>query len=252
MRPKSFISMSLEIQRARERPGARCTRGLACDCTKQNCTRAYRFSGNTPAFPAQWLYGLLRAHPGERALLSPSPVRSVSFFTSLTPASRHQVHTTSPYASGHARQSQPSRPPLPAPRLRRWPTPLVGQDGGSRKSDLADGGSEIFSRARLDRANRVESAHEIRSNAQRAASCRNQARQFSTFGPRTRLNSSTLAVSGSKHALRRRRPIPSVGKIFIQRFHRSQQGNQPALANRFDDKTIAVAICCRDPCRSPD
>jgi hypothetical protein len=21
-------------------------------------TRAYRFSGNTPAFPAQWLYGL--------------------------------------------------------------------------------------------------------------------------------------------------------------------------------------------------
>src|ERR1700694_5008639 len=25
-----------------------------------------------PAFPAQWLYGLLRAHPGERALLSPS------------------------------------------------------------------------------------------------------------------------------------------------------------------------------------
>jgi hypothetical protein len=22
------------------------------------CTRAYRFSGNTPAFPAQWLYGL--------------------------------------------------------------------------------------------------------------------------------------------------------------------------------------------------
>jgi len=29
-------------------------------------TRAYRFSGNTPAFPAQWLYGLLRALPGER------------------------------------------------------------------------------------------------------------------------------------------------------------------------------------------
>ena len=31
----------------------------------QNCakkrTRAYRFSGGTPAFPAQWLYGLLRA-----------------------------------------------------------------------------------------------------------------------------------------------------------------------------------------------
>jgi hypothetical protein len=24
----------------------------------RTCTRAYRFSGNTPAFPAQWLYGL--------------------------------------------------------------------------------------------------------------------------------------------------------------------------------------------------
>jgi hypothetical protein len=29
-------------------------------------TRAYRFSGNTPAFPAQWFYGLLRALPGDR------------------------------------------------------------------------------------------------------------------------------------------------------------------------------------------
>src|SRR3954470_10696287 len=35
----------------------------------QNCasrrTRAYRFSGNTPASPAQWLYGLWRALPGD-------------------------------------------------------------------------------------------------------------------------------------------------------------------------------------------
>ena len=29
-------------------------------------TRAYRFSGNTPAFPAQWFYGLYRALPGDR------------------------------------------------------------------------------------------------------------------------------------------------------------------------------------------
>ena len=49
-------------------PGARCTRGLVC----QNCafrrTRAYRFSGNTPASPTQWLYGLLRALPGDEFL----------------------------------------------------------------------------------------------------------------------------------------------------------------------------------------
>src|SRR5437016_14561387 len=34
--------------------------------TAKGGTRAYRFSGNTPAFPAQWLYGLLRALPGDR------------------------------------------------------------------------------------------------------------------------------------------------------------------------------------------
>jgi hypothetical protein len=42
----------------------------------QNCakkrTRAYRFSGGNPTFPAQWFYGLYRALPGDRAFLSPS------------------------------------------------------------------------------------------------------------------------------------------------------------------------------------
>jgi hypothetical protein len=52
-------------QRAQGRPGARCTRGPVCKSSKQKRTRAYRFSGNTPAFPAQWLYGLFRALPGE-------------------------------------------------------------------------------------------------------------------------------------------------------------------------------------------
>ena len=51
----------------------------------------------------------------------------------------------------HARQSQPSRPPLPAPRSRRWPTPLlVGQDGGVRKVFLPDSGSGIFLSRGLD------------------------------------------------------------------------------------------------------
>src|SRR5215216_7364553 len=54
-------------------------------------------SGNTPTSPAQWLYGLLRALPGERALLPPSPLRSL-LLKNLAPASRRQDHTTSPYA----------------------------------------------------------------------------------------------------------------------------------------------------------
>jgi len=50
-------------------PDARCTRGLACKMHKQKRTRAYRFSGSNPTFPAQWLYGLYRALPGERIRL---------------------------------------------------------------------------------------------------------------------------------------------------------------------------------------
>ena len=45
------------------------------------------------------VYGLFRALPGDRALLPPSPLRSL-LLKNLTPASRRQDHTTSPSASG--------------------------------------------------------------------------------------------------------------------------------------------------------
>src|SRR5258707_6281024 len=80
-------------------PGARCTGGLACKIAKQR-TRAYRFSGGNPAFPAQWFYGLLRALPGDQACLTPSSARLLA---DLTPASGRQNDTTWPYASGRAR-----------------------------------------------------------------------------------------------------------------------------------------------------
>ena len=60
-------------------------------------TRAYRFSGSSPAFPAQRFYGLFRALPGETGLLSPSPPRSL-LLRNLTPAIGRQDHTTSPSA----------------------------------------------------------------------------------------------------------------------------------------------------------
>src|SRR5258705_3135014 len=82
----------------------------------QNCkkrTRAYRFSGGNPAFPAQWFYGLLRALPGDQACLTPSSARLLA---DLTPASGRQNDTTWPYASGRARLARCPRPPHPAPR----------------------------------------------------------------------------------------------------------------------------------------
>ena len=76
--------------RVRAAPAVSCAK-----CTKKR-TRAYRFSGGNPAFPAQWFYGLLRALLGDRAFLPPSPAR---LGANLTPASGCQDHTTSPSAS---------------------------------------------------------------------------------------------------------------------------------------------------------
>src|ERR1700675_4506022 len=96
-------------------------------CIKECCTRAYRFSGEHPAFPAQWLYGLYVI------------VLVTGFLATIIAEKRWLLADLSTGASDpndfavricRVRLSQPSRPPLPAPRLRRWPTPLVGQDGG--------------------------------------------------------------------------------------------------------------------------
>src|SRR5256885_3784802 len=98
-RPSFANSLALSKQRAQGKPGADCTRGLVCQTHSNRRTRAYRFSRNSPAFPTQWLYGLLRALPGERACLPPSLAEDS---TSLAPASRRQDHTTSPYAFAHS------------------------------------------------------------------------------------------------------------------------------------------------------
>ena len=59
-------------EREQGMPGARCTRGLVCKVRKELRTRAYRYSRNTPAFPAQWVDGLCRALPGDEFVLPPS------------------------------------------------------------------------------------------------------------------------------------------------------------------------------------
>jgi hypothetical protein len=84
--------------------------------------------------------------------LPPSSARGVSLFANLTPAPGRRTQTISPYASGCARQSQPSRPPLPAPTSATMAyAPPVGQDGGSYGFDLPDGATGIFLREGLDR-----------------------------------------------------------------------------------------------------
>ena len=93
-------------------------------------TRAYRFSGSTPAFPAQWLYGLLRALPGDRLFCHRRSART-GFRADLTPAPGRQDHTTSPYA--HATYVSRSH------RVHRIP-PHV-RDDRERPSSAGDGRS---------------------------------------------------------------------------------------------------------------
>jgi hypothetical protein len=77
-------------RRAQGKPGADCTRGLVCKSAHCGRTRAYRFSRNSPAFPAQWFYGVLRALPGER-------IRLVTVACENLPQAWHQQRVSGPH-----------------------------------------------------------------------------------------------------------------------------------------------------------
>ena len=55
-------------------PGARCARSRAWSVGNTRVSH-HGHTGKRPAFPAQWFYGLLRALPGDRAFLPPSPAK---------------------------------------------------------------------------------------------------------------------------------------------------------------------------------
>ncbi len=84
-------------QRAQGRPGACCTRGLACDLRKQNCTRAYRAAGAFRPSLRNGFTAYFVLSP-VNGFLPPSSARSFAS-QDLAPAPRRQDHTTSPYAS---------------------------------------------------------------------------------------------------------------------------------------------------------
>jgi hypothetical protein len=137
-------------ERAQGRPGARCTRGLACQGSKERRTRAYRFSGSSPAFPAQWFYGLFRALPGDRLLATviPQKLASQELDASAEASGPHDfaVRVTRCSSSAHP------RPPHPAPRFVTIASrPSVGRDGFDEAGDLGKKGSGIFFAKGLDR-----------------------------------------------------------------------------------------------------
>src|SRR2546425_13283699 len=86
-------------------------------------------TGNHPAFPAQWFYGLLRALPGDQAL-TPS---SALLIADLTPASGRQNHTTSPSASAPFVKGTARVHRIPFPTLMTLRNaPLLERDGANQ------------------------------------------------------------------------------------------------------------------------
>ena len=65
----------------------------------KNMHMSIQGSGEHPTSPAQWLYGLWRALPGEQLFCLRSPWEIERLPEALTPAPRRQDHTPLPYAS---------------------------------------------------------------------------------------------------------------------------------------------------------
>ena len=63
-------------------------------CKQKSTGVGPQVSRTAPAFPARWFYGLLRALPGDRAFLSPSPVRCARDINCLMCGHRHQVNAS--------------------------------------------------------------------------------------------------------------------------------------------------------------
>ena len=162
-------------------PGARCTRGLVCKLHKEKRTRAYRFSGGTPTFPAQWLYGLYRALLGERirlvtvaAGLIADRIRSDRFrHRQLGTSNGCRDHTVLPYALApfvlragiaHERLALRHRcAPTPNASTASLPTFVTTRDrpscrartGRAGSADLPDTLSEILPVALICRSRRT-------------------------------------------------------------------------------------------------
>src|SRR6266702_3056108 len=95
-RPSFARTLSLENRGRRECRVPNAPTASRAKLNKAHERSHHRYTGVNPAFPAQWFYGLLRALPGDQALLPPSPALLLA---DLTPTLGRQNDTTSPSAS---------------------------------------------------------------------------------------------------------------------------------------------------------
>ena len=86
----------------------------ACVLVESTRVSHHGHTGNTRHSPRNGFNGFLRALPGDRAFLPPSPAENL-LPRNLTPASGRQDHTTSPSADQRIRQSAISVHRIPRP-----------------------------------------------------------------------------------------------------------------------------------------
>ena len=123
-------------------------RSRSANCAKRNAAHEHTGSAeNTPASPAQWLYGLY-----DFVLVTGliATIAASAFARDLTPAPGRRTQSTSPYASA-ALVSRSLASTAPCPSFATMATaPPAGQDSGSHKSDLPDGATDLFSFRGID------------------------------------------------------------------------------------------------------
>ena len=137
-------------QRAQGRPGARCTRGLACVLHKSMLHTSIQVQRRTPGLPCAMALRLIRDRPGDPAFCDTIALGQRWLPSNLTPASGRRTQTISPYATDAlVFRTIASTAPCPV-FATTADAPLVGQDGGSPTFDLPDGASDLFSIHGLD------------------------------------------------------------------------------------------------------
>jgi hypothetical protein len=154
--PEFCKSNSLEERGRRE---CRVPDAPAASYAKVKSTRVshHRFAETIRHSLRDGFNGFLRALSGDRAFLSPSPVRCASIVTNLTPASRRQDHTTSPSTASPLvswRYHVHRIPRSTFVTIAKRPS-YQARNGAASKGDLPDGASEIF-RADAGRPNPLQ------------------------------------------------------------------------------------------------
>jgi hypothetical protein len=121
-------------------------------------------SPNSPAFPAQWFYGLFRALLGEPGLIATvTPEKQLASHGLDLSVGRSGPHDFAVRKS-IVRLSMRLRPSHPALYVRddREAPLFQARDGGISGSDLPDDTSPIFFVSGLDHPNQLETIYEIR------------------------------------------------------------------------------------------